>query len=164
MSCGSLEGSDPRSRFRQGGGPVGACGGMNPPQAGQEHPGLDLHLRPTRESAAAARSGQTDCWETLKPTCIPLQLKHASTPKQLRLPQEYRAQIAKFAAYHQRHRRRLPFLVWRDASVPHYNTATGAPCACCGVLGRCACDCLGCVHRSSCKLRHRYSLLHFVKC
>ena len=44
-------------------------------------------------------------------------------------PQEYRAQVAKFAAYHQRHRRRLPFLVWRDASVPHFNTATGARCA-----------------------------------
>ncbi|KAK9825923.1 hypothetical protein WJX81_007164 [Elliptochloris bilobata] len=39
--------------------------------------------------------------------------------------QEYRAQIAKLAAYYRRIRRRLPFVVWRDASVPHYNTATG---------------------------------------
>ena len=55
--------------------------------------------------------------------CVPLS-KHRDL-RRLK-PQEYRAQLTKFAAYYQRHRRRLPFLVWRDASVPHFNSATGA--------------------------------------
>ncbi|KAK9832530.1 hypothetical protein WJX81_006130 [Elliptochloris bilobata] len=39
--------------------------------------------------------------------------------------QTYREQIAYFAAYHRKHRQELPFIVWRDSSVQHFDTPTG---------------------------------------
>ena len=70
--------------------------------------------------------------------------------------QDFRAQVAKLAAYYQRHRRRLLLLVWRDASVPHFNTATGACCASVYKLGRVEPKCTGSQHnehKPACSMR-----------
>ena len=36
-----------------------------------------------------------------------------------------RTQINLWVDYFRRHRQRLPFVIWRDASVQHFNTPTG---------------------------------------
>ena len=34
-------------------------------------------------------------------------------------------EISMWADYFTRHRQKLPFIIWRDASVQHFNTPTG---------------------------------------
>lgn len=42
--------------------------------------------------------------------------------------QEYMDHLGYFADYVHRHRSALPFIIWRDASVQHFNTPTGKLC------------------------------------
>lgn len=42
--------------------------------------------------------------------------------------QTYKEHIAYFAAYYREHRQELPFIVWRDSSVQHFDTPTGWSC------------------------------------
>ena len=37
-----------------------------------------------------------------------------------------RSNITMWADYYSRHKQHLPFVIWRDASVQHFNTPTGA--------------------------------------
>ena len=39
-------------------------------------------------------------------------------------------EISMWAAYFSRHRQQLPFVIWRDASVQHFNTPTGLDFLC----------------------------------
>lgn len=39
---------------------------------------------------------------------------------------EYSGNLAMWADYYERHRAQLPFVIWRDASVQHFDTPTGA--------------------------------------
>jgi len=41
--------------------------------------------------------------------------------------QQYKEHIGYFAAYYREHRHELPFIIWRDSSVQHFDTPTGAP-------------------------------------
>jgi len=36
-----------------------------------------------------------------------------------------RSNISMWADYYTRHKQQLPFVIWRDASVQHFNTPTG---------------------------------------
>ncbi len=36
-----------------------------------------------------------------------------------------RANISMWAEYYKRHKQQMPFVIWRDASVQHFNTPTG---------------------------------------
>lgn len=36
-----------------------------------------------------------------------------------------RSNISMWASYYTRHKAQLPFVIWRDASVQHFNTPTG---------------------------------------
>ena len=40
---------------------------------------------------------------------------------------EYAGNLAMWADYYRRHKAALPFVLWRDASVQHFDTPTGAP-------------------------------------
>lgn len=41
-----------------------------------------------------------------------------------------RANISMWADYYKRHKQQMPFVIWRDASVQHFNTPTGVIFAC----------------------------------
>ena len=41
--------------------------------------------------------------------------------------QTYKEHVAYFAAYYRDHRPELPFIIWRDSSVQHFDTPTGMP-------------------------------------
>ena len=41
-----------------------------------------------------------------------------------------RANISMWADYYKRHKQQMPFVIWRDASVQHFNTPTGAISSC----------------------------------
>ena len=104
-----------------------ACVGLqwHVPSTGMSHASPAQAAPASQMSKAVSHSGTTD---RRGRSLIPCAEASCWQGRPVR-PQEFRAQVAKFAAYYQRHRRRLPFLVWRDASVPHFNTATGARCA-----------------------------------
>ena len=38
-----------------------------------------------------------------------------------------RTEISMWVEYFTRHKKQLPFVIWRDASVQHFNTPTGLP-------------------------------------
>ena len=40
---------------------------------------------------------------------------------------EYAGNLAMWADYYRRHKAAMPFVLWRDASVQHFDTPTGAP-------------------------------------
>ena len=48
-----------------------------------------------------------------------------------------RANISMWADYYKRHKQQMPFVIWRDASVQHFNTPTGAVFSC--ILARSCC-------------------------
>ncbi len=60
-----------------------------------------------------------------KPTLLQITVSTGHCASGLR--QTYKEHIAYFAAYYREHRQELPFIIWRDSSVQHFDTPTGYP-------------------------------------